>query len=142
LNAARAAVDFPVHAPDVPVAGPRTLTRVWVNEKTRSLALVYGRGDVTVMMSPAVYTDPSTKYSLFLRENHATARVGLLGQYVALLISPHTDVCRSNPAWVEFDDHGIDTNIVSATRSPAGLAAVARSIAAQPTVDARPNAVG
>jgi hypothetical protein len=133
LAAARVAVGIPVHEPHLAVAGLDTLTNVWVNSRSRSVALVYGRGDVTVMMSPAVYTDPTTNYSLFLRENHASARVGSVRQYVALIISPHTDACRSNLAWVEFDDQGIDTNIASNTHGTATLVTVARSIAADPS---------
>ena len=55
--------------------------------------------------------------------------LGLVGTRVALVVAPHSDAKRSNPAWVEFDQGGVDINVVSATRGVAALLEVARSLA-------------
>jgi hypothetical protein len=106
------------------------------------VALVYKRAGVSVTMSPAVCADPQTHFSVFVRESHASSRVRSIRPYVALIISPHTDPCRSNPAWVEFDDHGVDTNVVSASRDTAALVAIARSIASHPELGVGSNSAG
>jgi hypothetical protein len=128
LRAAETALGFSVPQPDVRIAGPSNLTAVWIAKPTRQVALVYGSGDVTVMMARAPYTDPRSEFSRFLRENHAKEQLGSVDGNVALVIWPHSDANRSNPAWVEFDRHGIDVNVVSATRQPRALLAVARSL--------------
>jgi len=130
LRAADAAVGFSVPQPDTRIARPGTLTAVWIVKATRQVALVYRGGTVTVMMARALYSDPRSEFSRFLRENHAHARLGSVDGLVALVIWPRSDAKRSNPAWVEFDRHGIDINVVSATRPPRALLAVARSLAA------------
>jgi hypothetical protein len=130
---ASSAVGFAVPQANVAIAPPRTLTDVWV--AGRQVALVYQHNEVTVLISPASHTDPTANFETFIRDpqmlaTHVIARLGQIGRNVALIISPHTDACRSNPAWVEFDDRGIDINIYSDTRSTAALFAVARSIPA------------
>jgi hypothetical protein len=130
LRAARAVVEFDVPQPNVAVARPGNLTSVWVNRTTRQLALVYGGGAVTVVMARAPYSDARTEFSRFLRENHAKATLGSVRGTVALVISPDSDARRSNPAWVELDDRGVDVNVESATHGTAALLAVAESLAA------------
>jgi hypothetical protein len=129
LRAARAAVSFPVPQPNVTAAGPDNLTRVWADRKSQQVALVYGGGDVTVIMARALYSDPRTEFSRFLRENHAKARLGSVDGNVALVISPDSDAKGSNPAWVELDDAGLDINVVSASQGTAVLLKVAGSLA-------------
>ena len=129
IAAATALVNFPVPQANVAAAGPRKLTGVWVNRAMQQLALVYDDGDVTVVMSPAWYSDPKSEFSDFLSSNNATARLGSVNRNAALVISPHTDVKRSNPAWVEFDLNGVDVNVESATQGTAALLGVARSLA-------------
>lgn len=129
LHAAGAALGFAVPQPDVRIAGPGNLTSVWVAKPTGQVALVYGSG-VTVMMARATYTNPRREFSKFLIENHAKEQLGSVDGDVALVIWPHSDAKRSNPAWVEFDRHGIDVNVVSATRQPPALLGVARSLSA------------
>ena len=90
---------------------------------------MYGGGEVTVMMAPAVYADPRAKFSTFLHENHAKATLGSVDGDIALVISPDSDPQRPNPAWVEFDHDGVDTDVVSATRRTTLLLRVARSLA-------------
>jgi hypothetical protein len=130
LPGASAAVNLPVPQANVPFARPGELSRVWVVRSTRQVALVYGAGNVTVMMAPALYGDPKAEFTRFLHENHAKAALGSVNGSVALVIAPRSDATRSNPAWVEFDNHGVDVNVVSATHGPAILMAVARSLAA------------
>jgi hypothetical protein len=129
LAAARAAVDFPVPQPDVAAAGPANLSGIWADGKSEQVALVYSGGDVTVMLARAADADPRTEFSKFIRENRARARLGSVDGDVALVISPHTDAKRSNPAWVGFDHDGVDVNVVSATRGTAVLLTVAGSLA-------------
>lgn len=129
LARARLTASFPVAQANVAIAHSANLTAVWVSKKTHQVALVYGGGDVTVMMtSPAPYRDPTADFSTFIRENHATARLGTVDGTVALVISPHTDVCHDNSAWVEFDRQGVDINVVSAKHGTAALLAVAQSL--------------
>ncbi len=121
-------VSFRIRQPDVPIARSSGLTGVWVDQPNGQVALVY-RDGVTIMMAAASYHDPRVEFARFLRENHANAMLGLVGRRVALLIAPHSDATRSNPAWVEFDQGGIDINVVSATHGVASLLEVARSLA-------------
>ena len=46
----------------------------------------------------------------------------------ALVISPRTDGCDSNPAWVEFKRNGIDIDIHSSSYGTDTLLAVADSL--------------
>jgi hypothetical protein len=121
IAAAGRAVDFPVPQARTAVAGPATLTAVWVNTTARQVALVYSGGDVTVMMALAPYRHPRAAFSRYRRENHATTRLGSVDGNVALVIAPRTDAKRSNPAWIEFDDSGVDINVVSETQGTAVL---------------------
>lgn len=123
-------VGFSVPQPDARIARPSNLTTVWIQKQTRQVALVYSSGDVTVMMARAAYKDSRSEFSRFLRENHAKGQLGSVNGNVALMIWPHSDAARSNPAWVEFDRHGVDVNVASATSQPDALLAVARSLAA------------
>jgi hypothetical protein len=129
LAAARAAISFPVPQPHVAAAGPANLTGIFADRKSQQVALVYGGGEVTVMMAPAGYADPRAQFDAFLRENHAKATLGSVDGDVALVISPDSDAHRSNPGWVEFDQDRVDINVVSATRATTVLLKVARSLA-------------
>ena len=129
LAGAMVAVRFPIAEANVAIADPANLKTVWVSEKTHQVALVYGNGDVTVMMtSPAPYRDPRADFSAFIRENHATARISSVNGKVALIISPHSDACHENSAWVEFEREGVDINVVSVNHGTAALLAVAWSL--------------
>jgi hypothetical protein len=128
LASASRAVRRPVPQAHTAIAGPRNLTAVWVDKEARQVALVYGNGDVTITMAPATYGNPKAAFSTFRRENHATTSLGSVDGNVALVISPRTDARRSNPAWVEFDDNGVDVNVVSHTRGRAALQTVAQSL--------------
>jgi hypothetical protein len=130
LDAARRLAKFSVPESDVSVARPANLTGVWFSRSFRAVALVYGSGDVAVTMARAGYSNPRANFSTFLRENHATAKLSTVDGHVALVISPHSDTAKTNPAWVEFDDRGIDINVISATQGTATLLTVAQSIAA------------
>jgi hypothetical protein len=46
----------------------------------------------------------------------------------ALVITPRTDSCGSNPAWVEFEHSGIDINIYSSGYGTGTLPSVANSL--------------
>ena len=67
-------------------------------------------------------------FTTFMRENHATARLGSVDGRVALIISPHTDACHENPAWVEFERKGVDINVVSTKHGTAALMTLAESL--------------
>lgn len=82
------------------------------------------------MMAPTPYSDAMRAFSRFVRENHASARLGSVDGHIALVIAARSDAKRSNPAWVEFDRNGVDVNVVSATHGTAALLVVAKSLAA------------
>jgi hypothetical protein len=106
---------------------------VWVDRATREVALVYAsaNGRVDVLMAPATYKNARATFAQFIAENHAKVTIAKVNGRPALVIEPHTDACRSNPAWVEFDLNGVDVNIVSATQDAAALLAVANSMSAR-----------
>jgi hypothetical protein len=128
VSQAQTMVDFPIPQPNVTVAGPRSLTATWVNPAANAVALVYGNGDIAVMMGPAQYTDPATAYSNMIASNNATASVEQIAGYSALVISPNTDASQSNPAWIQTDIHGIDVNIASFADGTGALSQVAQSM--------------
>ncbi|HEV2375223.1 MAG TPA: hypothetical protein VGS19_24070 [Streptosporangiaceae bacterium] len=118
---------FPVHVPNTGIANAKTLTRVWVSP-AHQVALVFGHGKVTVMMWRAIYHDPASFYAKLRVGMHAKSVVAHLNGNPVLVITPHTDLTGANPAWVEFDKAGVDTNIVSQTYGTAVLLAIARSM--------------
>jgi hypothetical protein len=125
---ASSAAGYNVPEATTTVAGPANLTSVYVNKLSQQVALVYGNGDVTVVMSPAGYSDPTIEYTEYLSSNNATASLASVNGTPALVISPDTDIKQSNPAWVEFDLQGIDINVESATESTSTLLSVAQNL--------------
>ncbi len=73
---ASADAGYAVPQPSTALARSSNLTSVWFEKLTRQVALVYGGGDVTVIMAPAAYTDPTTEFTQFLSFNNATASLG------------------------------------------------------------------
>lgn len=130
VSAASAAAGYTVAQPSTALAGSSNLTSVWFQKVTQQVALVYGGGDVTVIMAPASYTDPTTEFTQFMSSNNSTASLGSVDGLPALVISPDTDIKQSNPAWVEFDLKGTDVNVVSASEGTSALLTVAQSLAA------------
>jgi hypothetical protein len=128
---AQAAAGFPVLVPHVQAARPANLTRAWVDDRRR-VALVFAAGKVTITLARASYSDAMTEFRRFIDQNHAAATIGRVHKHPALVISPRTDGCGSNPAWVEFDHRGIDINIYSTSYGTETLLAVADSLLALP----------
>ena len=113
--------------PDVPAARRSNLSKTWVNEQ-RHVVLEFAGGTVTVMQAPAIYSSAVKEFRRFVAHSHATAAIGHVHRHPALVISPHTNGCGSNPAWVEFEHNGIDINVYSGSYGTATLLAVADSL--------------
>lgn len=131
LTAGQAAAGFPVLVPHVQAARPADLTQAWVDDRHR-VALVFAAGKVTIMLARANYSDALTEFRRFIAQNHAAAVIGQVHKQPALVISPRTDGCGSNPAWIEFDHRGIDINIYSTSYGTQALLAVADSLVPLP----------
>jgi len=128
VAAAQALVGFPVSVPRDAALNNVSLSQAWVNRQQRQVALVLGGGKVTIMMWPATYRDPLTEYKTYIAENHVTAVIGQVNGQPALVITPGTDISRSNPAWVEFDRAGIDVNLESSSYGTGTLLGIADSM--------------
>ncbi len=128
---AQAAAGFPVLVPHVPAARPANLTRAWVDDRRR-VAMVFAAGKVTITFARANYSDALTEFRRFIAQNNAAATIGQVHKRPALVISPHTDGCGSNPAWIEFDHRGIDINIYSTSYGTRTLLSVADSLVPLP----------
>ena len=121
---AQAAAGFPVLVPHVHAARPANLTHAWVDDRRR-VALVFAGGKVTITLARANYPDALTDFRRFIAQNHAAAAIGHVHSHPALVISPRTDGCGTNPAWIEFDHRGIDINIYSTSYGTQTLLSVA-----------------
>jgi hypothetical protein len=128
VGTAQVAVRFGVPMPDTAIANTNNLTQTWTNKLLRQVALVFGHGKVTIMMWPATYRSPRIEYQSYIAENDVKAHLGVVHDLVALIITPHTDASHSNPAWVEFDENGVDVNLVSANYGTRVLLTVAESM--------------
>ena len=129
IAGAQSIARFPVLIPNVPAARQSNLTQTWVNTQ-RNVALVFARGKVTIMMAPAIYGNAVKEFERFIAQNHVTAVIGHVQRQPALVITPRTDACGSNPAWVEFKHKGIDVNIYSDSYGTGTLLSVADSLRA------------
>ena len=118
LANAQSTARFPVLTPAVSAASLSNLTQVWVN-KQRNVALVFRHGKVMITFAPAIYNDALKEFQRFIAQNHVTAAIGHVHRHPALVITPHTDGCGSNPAWVEFKRGRIDISIYSGATTPA-----------------------
>jgi hypothetical protein len=125
---AQAAVGFSVPTPYNSLANRTDLSQVWVNKQHGQVALVFDRGRVTIMMWPATYSNPRIEFQTYIRENRVTASIQKVNDMLALVISPHTDFYKSNPAWIEFDRDGTDVNVVSTIYGTHALMAIANSM--------------
>jgi hypothetical protein len=132
LAGAQVAAGFPVLVPHVQAARPANLTHAWVDDRRR-VALVFAAGKVTITLARANYSDALTEFQRFIAQNHASAVIGRVHKQPALVISPRTDGCGSNPAWVEFDHRGIDVNLYSTSYGTETLLAVADSLLPLPS---------
>jgi hypothetical protein len=135
LKRAESLVMFPVPHANVPAAARASLTNVFADpvKGHQAVALVYRRGAVDVVMSPALYRDPTSDFSGVIGAIDATASLRQVAGHVALVIEPDTNYfgrCLDrNPAWVEVDLHHVDVNVESAHQSATSLLAVANSLA-------------
>jgi hypothetical protein len=118
---------FPVLIPDVRAARLSNLTRTWATDQP-SVALDFADGRVLIILAPAHYTNARANFEKFITQNHATAVIGNVHQHPALVITPNTDACGSNPAVVEFDHKGIDVTIYSGSYGTDTLLAIANSL--------------
>jgi hypothetical protein len=130
-TSAQAVAGFPVLVPHVQQARPEDLTHTWVDDR-HHVALVFAAGKVTIMLARANYSNALSEFRRFIAQNHAAATIGHVHRQPALVISPRTDGCGSNPAWIEFDHRGIDVNIYSARYGTQTLLSVADSLAPLP----------
>jgi hypothetical protein len=129
--AASAAAGFPVPTPRPDLAGGGfPVSQAWVNRPAGQVALVLDRGRATVMMWPVAPANRNAAgyFRAFLARHAANAYLGRVGDSPALIIRPHTDADRANPAWVEFYRDGVDINIYSTSDSAAGLVRLAGSM--------------
>jgi hypothetical protein len=119
---------FPVLIPDAPAARLSNLTQTWVAH--RSVALIFGQGKaaITITMTRANYGNALKDFQRFARQNHAATAIGHVHGQPALVITPRSEGCGSNPAWVEFKHQGIDVNISSYSYDTGTLLAVADSL--------------
>jgi hypothetical protein len=124
---AQSVVRFPVLIPDAPAARLSNLTQTWVDSQ-RHVALVFARGKVTITMVPAIYGNAGKEFRRFIAQNNATAVIGHVHRQPALVITPSTDACGANPAWVEFKHNGIDVNIYSTSYGTSTLVSVADTL--------------
>jgi hypothetical protein len=127
LANARSIARFPVLTPDVRAASLSNLTQVWVN-KQRNVALAFAHGKVMITFAPAIYSNALKEFERFIAQNHVTAAIGHVHRHPALVITPHTDGCGSNPAWVEFKRGRIDINLYSESYGTGTLLSVADSL--------------
>ena len=127
ITTAQLVVRFPVPTPDNQSANPSNLTQTWVNNQ-RYVALVYAGGKVTITMAPALYPSALREFTRFIAQNGSVAQIGRVRGQPALVITPHTDACASNPAWVELDRKGIDINIYSGSFGTDTLLSIAASL--------------
>ncbi|HEV2372740.1 MAG TPA: hypothetical protein VGS19_11275 [Streptosporangiaceae bacterium] len=128
---AQAAAGFPVHVPNAPLANAKTLAKVWVSPPLHQVALVFDHGKVTIMMWPAIYHNAMAFFRKSMAGMSGKNVIEQVNGYPVLVTFPHTDRTRANPAWVEFDLHSVDTNVVSQTYGTAALLAIARSMTSQ-----------
>ncbi|HEV2373591.1 MAG TPA: hypothetical protein VGS19_15635 [Streptosporangiaceae bacterium] len=130
---AQSAAGYPVTMPNAPLADAKTLDKVWVSTPLHQVALVFDHGKVTVMLSRATYHDPTSFFAKFRHGLDAKSTVEHINGHPVLVITPHTDPTGANPAWVELDLNGVDTNLVSRTYGTATLLAIAQSMTSQPS---------
>jgi hypothetical protein len=132
---AQSAAGFPVLVPHDLALSPAHATHVWVSNQ--AVAFSYARGKITITMTPAAYADPLTWFHTFIAENHyVAAAIGQVNGQPALVITPDTDSCGGNPAWVEFDHGGVDIDLSSHDYGTTTLLAVADSM--RPDIPWRP----
>jgi hypothetical protein len=122
---AQSVARYVVPMPDVPAARLANLTQTEVFQ--RNVALVFDRGKVTITMRPAAYRDSLKLFRKFVSQSTATEVIGDVHGQPALVISPRTDGCGSNPALVEFKHDGIDIRIYSSSYGTDTLLTVADS---------------
>lgn len=130
VTAAQSVAGYQVLIPDVRAARLSNLGQTWVNQQ-RYVVMIFAHGKVTIMMAPAIYANALQNFQRFIRQNHVTATIGHVRRQPALVITPDTDSCGSNPAWVEFEHSGIDINVYSRSYGTSVLLSVANSLKQQ-----------
>jgi hypothetical protein len=132
---AQSMAGFAVLVPHDPALSPAHPAQVWVS--SQAVAFSYAQGKITITMTAAAYADPLTWFHTFIAENHyVAAAIGQVNSQPALVISPDTDSCGGNPAWVEFDHGGVDIDLSSHDYGTTTLLAVADSM--RPDIPWRP----
>jgi hypothetical protein len=135
---AQSSAGFPVLIPDVQEARLSNLSQTWINSQ-RHVAMTFAHGKVTMLLARAMYTNALKNFQRFIRQNHATAAISHVHRQPALVITPDTDACGSNPAWVEFEHNGIDINIYSHGYGTSTLLSIASSLKQHIPPDAEPG---
>lgn len=92
-------------------------------------ALTFNRGEVTILVGRATYTNPGRTYRTSLAEiKVGRAAIGRVNGTPAFIGQPRTDYTKSNPAIVVFDLHGLDIEVISTRLGTSLLTAIAESI--------------
>ncbi len=128
------ATSLPVSLPQSEVANAKNVSHVWVTDDegvdVQRVAIEFANreGTVTVIWQPQQYEDARAEFQAFVKEGHATATILEASQSPILVISPGTDSLKSNPAYVEVAQNGVDVNLYSDDYQVDELVAAVRSI--------------
>jgi hypothetical protein len=116
---------YRVFVPNSPQANSSNLQQVWI-DNAGDIGFVYTT-NITVMMWPSAYPDPSAGLQTVLQTTTAKASLIQVGNSPGIELYPDT-AANANPAWVEFVRAGVDVNISSSTQSVDDLVSVANSM--------------
>jgi|HubBroStandDraft_1064217.scaffolds.fasta_scaffold32043_3 hypothetical protein len=128
VAAAQAAVGFPIQVPDNARANLTNLVETWLSPGHRQAALVFDGGRVTIIVQHAMYRDPAAFFRKMRFGMRAKTSIIEVNGRPTLVVFRHTARYNLNPSWVEFDQNGVDVNIVSTTYGTEALIAIAASM--------------
>jgi hypothetical protein len=127
ISGAASEAGYSIPIPTATAASQSNLTRVW-ESPNKDVALVFDGGKVTVLIRPAVYTDPASWFNTIVAESPGKAAIGQVNGKPAVVIQPNSDPYGANPAWIEFYRNGLDVNVISASYGTGTLLSIADSI--------------
>lgn len=107
----------------------RLIAEEWVSGP--ETALTFNAGEVTILIGRATYKNASQALRTDLADIKgagARAAIGAVNGKPALIIQPHTDCTKSNVAWVEYSQRGLDINVLSTRLGTKALLAIADSM--------------
>jgi len=124
-------VSYAILVPNVEKANESNLSSVWLDKQGDATALVFGKGEIAILMAPWKDVDsPEAVFEQDVATMHAKTRVETINGDDALVIEPDTDIDASDPAWIELAHDGVDINIESSAYGTDVLLDVARSLTA------------